>query len=432
MPETLKFAALRVEQWRQFNSVDLGLHPRLTVITGANGAGKTTLLSILAQHFGWSRPLLATPYRDKDGTIVYLSGALRSVLAWFRRKENIQTQIGQVTYSDRSNATLTVPATGGVQYAVSINDQKAVRGLSIPSHRIISPYQVINSIPTQGISAEQAYGNYHSEVMSRLQGGHTGYSPLFRMKEALISMATFGEGNKYVKSKPELLKSYLDFISVLKKILPESLGFETIEIRTPDVVLITRSGEFLLDSVSGGISALIDLAWQIHTFSQGEPNFVVVIDEPENHLHPAMQRSLLPSFLNAFPETQFIVATHNPFIVTSVRDSNVYVLSYSEGSPDTELRGIAPERSVSSTRLDHVNKAATANEILRTALGLDSTMPLWATKELEQIVARYRAKPFTASDVQQLNTELQALGMGESLPNAVDEIFGGPSVDKTH
>lgn len=423
MPDSIYFTGLRVEQWRQFNTIDLTLHPRLSVITGANGAGKTTLLNILPQHFGWSRPLLATPYRDADGSITYITGALKSLLTWFKKKENLQSEIGRVEYSDRSTATLTVPTTGSVEYGVSIHDQKSVRGLSIPSHRLLSRYQAIGAIPTQGISAQQAYNNYHSEYLNRYQGGHTGYSPLFRMKEAIISMATFGEGNKYVRSKPELLKSYLGFIEVLKIVLPSSLGFETLEIRTPDVMLITKSGEFLLDSVSGGISALLDLAWQIHTFSQGLDKFVVVIDEPENHLHPAMQRSLLPSLLSAFPNTQFVVATHNPFIVTSVRDSNVYVLSYSDGTQNMELRGIAPERSVSSTLLDHVNKAASANEILRTALGLDSTMPLWAAKELGEIVARYRSKALTASDVTQLDVELRALGMGESLPHAVDEIF---------
>lgn len=430
MQDTLQFAALRVEQWRQFDLVDFAIHPRLTIITGANGAGKTTLLNILAQHFGWSRQLLATPWRDKDGSITYLTGAIRSLLGWFTKKENSQAQIGSVVYSDHSTATLTVPTAGSVQYNVTISGQKPVRGLSIPSHRVISQYQSVGAIPTQGISAQQAYGSYHSEVISRFQGGHTGYSPFFRMKEALISMATFGEGNKYVKSKPELLQSYLGFTGVLKRILPASLGFETIEIRTPDVVLVTKSGEFLLDSVSGGISALIDLAWQIHTFSQGIDKFVVVIDEPENHLHPAMQRALLPNFLDAFPNTQFIVATHNPFIVTSVRDSNVYVLSYNEGSAHAELRGIAPERSVSSSRLDHINKAATANEILRTALGLDSTMPLWATKELGEIIDRYRSKPFTAAEVEQLDSDLRAIGMGESLPSAVDKIFEESNGDK--
>lgn len=229
-------------------------------------------------------------------------------------------------------------------------------------------------------------------------------------------MATFGEGNRYVKGKPELLQAYLGFINVLKKILPESLGFETIEIRTPDVVLVTKSGEFLLDAVSGGISALIDLAWQIHTFSHESGQFVVIIDEPENHLHPSMQRALLPSLLTAFPEVQFIVASHSPFIVTSVKDSSVYVLAYRESNDDGEFRGIAPPKSVYSTRLDQINKAGSANEILRTVLGLDSTMPLWASKELDSIVSRYRSNRFTGDQVEQLNNELEAIGMAATSP----------------
>lgn len=421
------FSKMRVEQWRQFENIEIDIHPRLTVLTGANGAGKTTLLGLLTQHFGWSRPLLATPWRDKDGTISYITGALKNWLSWLKRKENNQAQIGQITYSNGILANLSVPESGNVQYNVNINNQQPVRGLNIPSHRILSLYQPISAIPTLGISAQQAFNNYQAEVLNRFQGGHTGSSPFFRMKEALISMATFGEGNRYVKGKPELLKSYLGFIGILKKILPESLGFETIEIRTPDVVLITQSGEFLLDSVSGGISALIDLAWQIHTFSDENDQFVVVIDEPENHLHPSMQRALLPNLLAAFPKVQFIVASHSPFIVTSVRDSSVHVLAYRDGTSDNELRAIAPPRSVYSTRLDQVNKAGSANEILRTVLGLDSTMPLWASKELDAIIARYKTNRFTGDQVEQLNTELEAVGMADCLPSAIDAIVSGGS-----
>lgn len=427
-PANLRFSTLRVDHWRQFDSVNIDIHERLTVLTGANGAGKTTLLSLLTQHFGWSRPLLATPLRNEDGTISYVTGALRSILGWLKRRENPQVQIGEIIYSNGSKATLNVPTSGGVQYNVHITGQQGVRGLSVPSHRVVSHYQQISAIPTLGIGAQQAYQNYNAEVLNRFQGGPSGSSPFFRMKEALISMATFGEGNRYVKGKPELLRSYLGFIDVLKRILPESIGFESIEIRTPDVVLITRSGEFLLDSVSGGLSALIDLAWQIHTFSSDGDEFVVVIDEPENHLHPSMQRGLLPSLLNAFPRVQFIVASHSPFIVTAVRDSNVYVLAYREGTADKELQAIAPPLSVYSARLDQVNKAGSANEVLRNVLGLDSTMPLWASRELDMIIARYRANGFAGTDVTRLHDELEAVGLADSLPVAVDAIVSRPKL----
>lgn len=425
--DNLQFTNLRIEQWRQFDTVNIELHDRLTVLTGANGAGKTTILNLLTQHFGWSRPLLATPWRNEDGSVSYVTGALRSILGWLKRRENRQVQIGEITYSDGAKATLNVPTSGEVQYNVQIAGQHAVRGLSIPSHRVVSHYQQINAIPTLGIGAKQAYQNYNAEVLNRFQGGHTGSSPFFRMKEALISMATFGEGNRYVKGKPELLRSYLGFIDVLKRILPNSIGFQSIEIRTPDVVLITRSGEFLIDSVSGGLSALIGLAWQIHTFSSETEDFVVVIDEPENHLHPSMQRALLPNLLSAFPRVQFVVASHSPFIVTAVRDSNVYVLDYREGVADKELQAIAPPLSVYSTRLDQVNKAGSANEVLRNVLGLDSTMPLWASRELDAVIARYRASGFAGTDVERLHAELEAVGLAESLPAAVDAIVARTS-----
>ena len=236
-------------------------------------------------------------------------------------------------------------------------------------------------------------------------------------------MATFGEGNTYVDGKPELLQAYLGFIEVLKKVLPETLGFETLAIRTPDVVLVTSSGEFLLDAVSGGVSALIDLAWQIYTFSYESKAFTVIIDEPENHLHPSMQRALLPRLIEAFPLVQFVVATHSPFIVTSVRDSSVVVLSYREGEQDGVDRGIAPRRSIHSMQLDQINMAGSANNILRDVLGLESTVPLWASRELQGIVGRYRNQPFNGEQVDQLSKELDALGLGVELPAAINAIF---------
>ena len=57
-------------------------------------------------------------------------------------------------------------------------------------------------------------------------------------------------------------------------------------------------------------------------------NFIVTLDEPENHLHPEMQQQFLPSFLQAFPQAQFVVGTHSPLIVNSEPNSNVYMLDY--------------------------------------------------------------------------------------------------------
>lgn len=59
-------------------------------------------------------------------------------------------------------------------------------------------------------------------------------------------------------------------------------------------------------------------------------SFLVIVDEIENHLHPSMQRSILPNLVKAFPSAQFIVTTHSPFVVNSVIDSSVYALKYND------------------------------------------------------------------------------------------------------
>ena len=177
-------------------------------------------------------------------------------------------------------------------------------------------------------------------------------------------MAMFGEGNSRVQANDEVLSAYLGFVEALRTMLPVSLGFQDIAVRPPEVVLVTTSGEFILDAASGGILTIVDLTWRLYMFSQMNDGFVVTFDEPENHLHPTMQRTLMSRLLKTFPKAQFIIATHSPFMVSSVSDSNVYVLRYVDTDTDEVQRGeqvaVSESTRVVSQRLDTVNKAGSA------------------------------------------------------------------------
>lgn len=54
---------------------------------------------------------------------------------------------------------------------------------------------------------------------------------------------------------------------------------------------------------------------------------IAIIDEIDAHLHVSLQKKILPFLTNLFPMTQFIVTTHSPFVLTSVRDAVIYDLS---------------------------------------------------------------------------------------------------------
>ena len=52
---------------------------------------------------------------------------------------------------------------------------------------------------------------------------------------------------------------------------------------------------------------------------------ILLIDEAENHLHPKWQKVFIQNILKLFPNLQIFVSTHSPFIVSSVKNSRVFV-----------------------------------------------------------------------------------------------------------
>ena len=432
MPIT-KFRSLRIEGWRQFGRVDISLHPRLTVLTGANGAGKSSLLRLFQRHFGAHQPFLATPILQSDGGYSYLTGLFTDTIAnvWrrFWTKRSDMSNVGAIGYDNDIESELQIPTKSSVQYNVDIPRQQSVHGIHIDSHAPVAHFQQVGQIPTTIVTATTAYHAYNNEVLQKYQGGHTGFSPTYRMKEAIIAMAMFGEGNSRVQANESVLRAYLGFVDTLREMLPESLGFLDIAVRPPEVVLVTTSGEFILDAASGGIMTIVDLTWRLYMFSQMHDEFVVTFDEPENHLHPTMQRALMRKLLKSFPKTQFIIATHSPFMVSSVADSNVYVLRYvntetGESQGGEEILASESARVVSE-RLDTVNRAGNAGEILRDVLGVRATMPEWVEEELQGIVARYRKRSLTRETLSDLKGELIDLGYEVLYPEALAALTEG-------
>lgn len=60
----------------------------------------------------------------------------------------------------------------------------------------------------------------------------------------------------------------------------------------------------------------------------------VLIDEIDMHLHPTLQARVLKGLQRAFPKLQFIVTSHAPMVMTSVKNDDhnvVYRLSYEDG-----------------------------------------------------------------------------------------------------
>lgn len=128
----------------------------------------------------------------------------------------------------------------------------------------------------------------------------------------------------------------------------------------------------------------------------------VIIDEIDEHLHPALQVRVLKALQDTFPKIQFIVSTHAPLVMSSVeprKDENgndinaVYKLEYSDGEyTHKELNIYGMDAStIIETYMGQPSRDLRINDKIKAILDLIDKGNIQAArkslKELEQNIA---------------------------------------------
>ena len=158
--------------------------------------------------------------------------------------------------------------------------------------------------------------------------------------------------NKYqrqeenLESNPELDTVYL----AMEKCLTNLSGYSDVKIRYNmgtqelDVYYSEQDKQRmriplnqLSDGYKGMISLVADIAYRMATLNPqlgtevlSKGDGVVLIDEVDLHLHPAWQQKVIDNLMNIFPKVQFIVSTHAPAIISSVKTDKLRILSNKE------------------------------------------------------------------------------------------------------
>ena len=136
--------------------------------------------------------------------------------------------------------------------------------------------------------------------------------------------------------KADLIKSWFkNFDEMLQKIF----GDNSVHLQFDEETFlfhISQNGKesFDFNTLSSGYAAILDIVADIiiRMEKRKEKSFlfdmpgIVLIDEVENHLHLELQKRILQLLTTIFPNVQFIVSTHSPFILNSLENMVIYDL----------------------------------------------------------------------------------------------------------
>jgi len=138
-------------------------------------------------------------------------------------------------------------------------------------------------------------------------------------------------------NKMEVVKNIDDWFAIFERFLKQVFEDENLLLEFDSEnfnfnLVIQKREKFDLNTLSDGYSAIMNIVTELilRMEKTSSKNYnlqgIVLIDEPETHLHIEMQKQVIPLLSTFFPNVQFIVATHSPFIINSVKGAVVYDL----------------------------------------------------------------------------------------------------------
>ncbi|MFJ1752128.1 AAA family ATPase [Kitasatospora sp. NPDC088134] len=195
---------------------------------------------------------------------------------------------------------------------------------------------------------------------------------------------------------------------LLERVLPAGW-----RVSDPERQLVAHGGlEVPLDELGDGTARLARLASLLAATARPGP---VLLDDADRHLHPAWQQRIGPWLTESFPDTQFIVATHSPYVCQAADPGALIHLP----GPDEER---APYRLDEEIR-QRVLYGSGEDTALSELFGLPSAYSPAAEAE-RRLLVRLERKLYAGQATDAEAAEYRELGakLNSSLTARVDEV----------
>lgn len=350
----LKINKLYLDNYRCFKDFTIDFHDQLTVLVATNGKGKTAILDAIAVAFG----TFVNSTGLARGSVFHRSDVQK--IKARETKTNEMEEVyplvleangvinNEVTHWSRElhkpkGATTTKDTKPLIQYGQDIR-KKVVQKVDeiLP---LISYYGTGRLWGLKKITL-----NKKQHETSRLSGYIDCLDPLSSYKSFESWYVDICLAELELKIE-EIEKNNLDisnneFTSIRKSIqqavnhiIEKNTGWKDIVYKKRAETIVAQNetfGELSLMQLSDGIRNMIGLvadiayrAVKLNPHLENAPKQtpgIVLIDEVDMHLHPKWQQTVLTDLTKAFPNIQFIVTTHSPQVLSTVKKEQIRIL----------------------------------------------------------------------------------------------------------
>ncbi len=342
---------VQIHNVRGFTDVDLDLRRSddklagWTVIAGRNGAGKSTLLKAIA--LAAAGPASSRSLQDSFAGWIRSGQAEASVtleLCWDKAHDKFQE--GGKLPKDYFEASLAWKRNGGEEPHFTSEDAKGKKLSPRRGPWADNPlgWVVLGYGPFRRASGEAAPAQRLMSGPPRLAG----LVSLFREDASLVeSIAWLKDIHLRALEGDERAKGTKEFVLRLlgDGLLPE--GIVVRDFRSEGLIVEQYGEKLTLQDLSDGYRTVATLALDMlrnldrssvrlkhrddGPLHRGRPivinHAVVLIDEVDAHLHVSWQQGIGRWLVAHFPNVQFIVTTHSPFICQSASDRGLIRLA---------------------------------------------------------------------------------------------------------
>lgn len=288
------------------------------ILTGKNGSGKTSVLEAMKENFEYLVSGQFQLYSEIKKMVEYNNEKLS--------QEGSSDEIKSKKESARKNLSfwqnkLSFWTDGAVVQC----DYMALRKKYKAGNFIIAYYNA-----TRFSKVETSNTIEHIELKDQYQIKDTPGTKLVKYMVNLKATQAFAAQKKDLKRVEEIENWFQRFEGILKEIFEDQSLTLDFNIENFQFSIIQQNREpFDFNTLSSGYAAVFDIINDLimRVEKKGDnTEGIVLIDEIETHLHLELQKEILPFLTKLYPNIQFIVSTHSPFILSSVDNAVVFDL----------------------------------------------------------------------------------------------------------